>query len=68
MQSNSQVDDRLFGALGRRDADGDSIAQHGRAVAEHRDLRHAVRNEDHARAAATKITHDLEHALREIRR
>ena len=68
VRAQHQVDDRLFGALGRRDADGDPIAQHGRAVAEHGDFGHAVRDEDHARAAAAKITHDLEHTLREIRR
>ena len=68
VRAQHQIDDRLFGALGRRDADGDAIAQHGRAVAEHGDFGHAVRNEDHARAAAAKIAHDLEHALGEVRR
>ena len=68
VRAQHQVDDRLFGALGRRDADGDPVAQDGRPVAEHGDLGHAVRNEDHARAPLSKIPHDLEHALREVRR
>ena len=68
VRAQHEIDDRLFAALGRRDANGDSIAQHGRPVAEHGDFGHAVRDEDHARAAAAKIPHDFEHALGEIRR
>ena len=68
VRAQHQIDDRLFAALGRRDADGDSVAQHGRAVAEHGDFGHAMRDEDHARATAAKIPHDLEHALGKIGR
>ena len=68
VRAQHQIHDRLFAALGRRDANSDPIAQHGGAVAKHGDFGHAVRDEDHARPAATKIPHDFEHALGKVRR
>ena len=63
-----QLDDALLDAGGDvEDADGLAVAQHGGAVAEHRDLEEPVRDEDDGASGLALAADDVEHALGEVR-
>ena len=63
-----QLHDPLLGARGHiDDADGLTLAQHGRAVAHGGDLDHAVRDEDHRAGTAPLAADHLEHLLGQVR-